>query len=416
ANSPEFASVPAKISQKAREEQRLITTAGKSIIEGSCAMIEAAKSLAVNPKDPPTWQALASHSKNVSDSIKNLVSSIRDKAPGQKECDDAVDNLNINIRDLDQASLSVMDESLSQYRDNNLVGYNEQVEMTCQAMLPIIEKVRQAAKSEAENLGHAVSQMSSYFTPLVNASIGCASNMTNSKRQACYLDQTKSVLECALQLMYASKESGGNSKAIHAHPEIEDSAETMKETILELLSTGESIATEAGVVSGLVESITSSINRCSETGEFSVAENESFVKYQSQMVDSAKEIIRLAQEMVSKSTVDSTQVGNLGAALSHEFNKLASNSTGAIQLAPSQEMASTIRICVQEVGQSCIDLVKCGGACQASPKNTYCQRDLAESARHVGAKVTSLLGVLKATSQGRPSLHRRSLDGVRHHR
>lgn len=77
ANSPEFASVPAKISVKARESQEPITSAGKAIINGSCSMIESAKSLAVNPKDPPTWQSLASHSKSVSDSIKSLVASIR---------------------------------------------------------------------------------------------------------------------------------------------------------------------------------------------------------------------------------------------------------------------------------------------------------------------------------------------------
>lgn len=40
-------------------------------------MILSAKSLALNPKDPPTWQTLASHSKNVSDSIKKLVASIK---------------------------------------------------------------------------------------------------------------------------------------------------------------------------------------------------------------------------------------------------------------------------------------------------------------------------------------------------
>ena len=40
-------------------------------------MIGSAKSLAVDPKDPPTWQDLATHTKVVSESIKKLVSSIR---------------------------------------------------------------------------------------------------------------------------------------------------------------------------------------------------------------------------------------------------------------------------------------------------------------------------------------------------
>jgi len=77
ASSPEFASIPARISMAARASQEPITSAGHSIIEGSCSMVEAAKSLAVSPRDPPTWQLLANHSKSVSDSIKKLVSSIR---------------------------------------------------------------------------------------------------------------------------------------------------------------------------------------------------------------------------------------------------------------------------------------------------------------------------------------------------
>jgi talin len=104
-NSPDFASIPAKISPTACQAQEPITSAGKiifkclakfflifislyvfipgkSIIDGSCSMISAAKSLALNPKDPPTWQALANHSKSVSDSINKLVSSIHDKLPG----------------------------------------------------------------------------------------------------------------------------------------------------------------------------------------------------------------------------------------------------------------------------------------------------------------------------------------------
>ena len=40
-------------------------------------MLQAAKQLAINPKDPPTYQMYSTHSKSVSDSIKRLVSAIR---------------------------------------------------------------------------------------------------------------------------------------------------------------------------------------------------------------------------------------------------------------------------------------------------------------------------------------------------
>ena len=51
--------------------------AGKAMMDGACHMLQAAKQLAVNPRDPATYQLYSGHSKSVSDSIKRLVSSIR---------------------------------------------------------------------------------------------------------------------------------------------------------------------------------------------------------------------------------------------------------------------------------------------------------------------------------------------------
>lgn len=42
--------------------------------------------------------------------------------------------------------------------------------------------------------------------------IGAASNMVHSQPQMVLLDQTKTLTECASQLVYATKEGGGNPK------------------------------------------------------------------------------------------------------------------------------------------------------------------------------------------------------------
>ena len=44
------------------------------------------------------------------------------------------------------------------------------------------------------------------------------------------------------------------------HTDLDESAEAMKEALRDFLSTVETVATEAGVVSGLVDSITASMN------------------------------------------------------------------------------------------------------------------------------------------------------------
>lgn len=126
-------------------------------------MILAAKSLALNPKDPPTWQALANHSKSVSDSIKKLVSSIRDKAPGQKECDDVISKLSNCVRQLDQASLSAISQNLSPRREKSAQAFAEQTTNCAMEIADRIDSVRSAAKGEAEKLGHAVSVLTIYI-------------------------------------------------------------------------------------------------------------------------------------------------------------------------------------------------------------------------------------------------------------
>uniref|UniRef100_K1PFH4 Talin-2 n=1 Tax=Magallana gigas TaxID=29159 RepID=K1PFH4_MAGGI len=124
APSPEFASMPAKISPEARKAKEPIVSAGKAMIDGACHMVTAAKQLAVNPKDPPTYQLYSNHSKSVSEAIKRLVSSIKTcltiYTPGQRECDESIDKLNRSIRDLDQASLAAISQSLQQRTEKSL--------------------------------------------------------------------------------------------------------------------------------------------------------------------------------------------------------------------------------------------------------------------------------------------------------
>lgn len=93
-----------------------------------------------------------------------------------------------------------------------ICNFREQTEASASEILDRLEPLRSAAKYEAEKIGHSVNQVSNYIEPLVNGSIGAASNMTHSKQQMVLLDQTKSVVESVLQLVFATKEGGGNPK------------------------------------------------------------------------------------------------------------------------------------------------------------------------------------------------------------
>lgn len=59
-----------------------------------------------------------------------------------------------------------------------------------------------------------VSQMASYFEPLIMAAISTASKILSSQQQMAVLDQTKTLAESALQMLYTAKEAGGNPKVL----------------------------------------------------------------------------------------------------------------------------------------------------------------------------------------------------------
>ncbi|KAF5290986.1 hypothetical protein FQA39_LY14517 [Lamprigera yunnana] len=398
--SSEFVSIPAKISPQARMAQEPITDAGKKIIDSSCLVINTAKSLVIKPRDPPTWQQFASHSKTVSDSIKKLVASIRDRAPGQSECEKAAITLTYNLRSLDGAYMEAVSQTLTPRKGSSQDLYNQQVARAASELQDTIEPLRQAAKFEAENIGHAVNQMIQYFEPLVQGTIGVASNMSNSKQQELLLDQAKSITEATLQFVYASKDCGGNPKAINIHPDIDECASSTREAVQELLSNLETISTQSGIVSGVVDNLTKAMTRLSDhRASLVISDGDTYVDYQTRMVECAKDIAKTAGEMPTKGATDSQRLAPLSADLSHNYAQLANDSIGAAAASTNGEVALRLKEVVQALGAACVDLVQAGGHCQIR-KDDMALRDLGDFSRIVIEKVSRVLATLQSGSRG----------------
>ncbi|CAI9742944.1 talin-1-like isoform X1 [Octopus vulgaris] len=398
ASSPDFASVPAKISTEAQKAQEPITLAGMSMIDGACHMLQAAKQLAVNPKDPSTYQLYSNHSKSVSDAMKKLVSSIKDSAPGQKECDEAIKQLERIIRELDQAYMLATSQKMVDHNEKTLQGYQEQM-LHC--LCPIIEKVDNicnVAKSEAQNLGHMISFLTNYLGPLAEGAIGAASKMMNSKQLLSTLDFTKTVLESALQFIYACKEGGGNPKAEKAHAQIDETGTGLKDVLQDLLQMIEEAASQAGVVSNMIDSITKSM---AETDlNLDVTDGKSYVDYQTSMVRLARQIASSAQDMLGKNETNISELGALANKLTRDYRQLASNSRGACMTANSPEVTNRIKTSVIELGKSCISLAQDAGSMQSNPSDEFCKRDLNAHVKEVTEKASYVLASLQSGSRG----------------
>lgn len=398
ASNPEFVSIPAQISSEGSQAQEPILVSAKTMLESSSYLIRTARSLAINPKDPPTWSVLAGHSHTVSDSIKSLITSIRDKAPGQRECDFSIDGINRCIRDIEQASLAAVSQNLATRDDISVEALQEQLTSVVQEIGHLIDPIATAARGEAAQLGHKVTQLAGYFEPLILAAVGVASKMLDHQQQMTVLDQTKTLAESALQMLYAAKEGGGNPKAQHTHDAITEAAQLMKEAVDDMMVTLNEAASEVGLVGGMVDAIAEAMSKLDEGTP--PEPKGTFVDYQTTVVKYSKAIAVTAQEMMTKSVTNPEELGGLASQMTSDYGHLALQGQMAAATAEPEEIGFQIRTRVQDLGHGCIFLVQKAGALQVCPTDSYTKRELIECARSVTEKVSLVLSALQAGNKG----------------
>lgn len=230
-------------------------------------MVMSAKQLAVNPRDPHVYQNYSSQSHGISEALKHLVGSIKDSAPGQKESDYAVEQVDRCMHELDRASLAAVSQSLPPRTDNSLEGFQDNLLNSAKQILELLDPLRTAGRNQPEKVGHLVTSIASYAEPMTQGAIGAASKTVNSRQQMAILDQSKTVTESALQMLMAAKEAGGNPKNVQAQQALEENVEGTRECLLELIQTIEEAASSAGYMTSLIDSIAKSIDRVSASFE-----------------------------------------------------------------------------------------------------------------------------------------------------
>ena len=109
----------------------------------------------------------------------------------------------------------------------------------------------------------------------------------------------------------------------------------------DLLQTLERSAAEAGFVSGVLENLNNAIAQLDQP--VVVTQHEiSFADVQTEMVKNAKEIARVSQDMVIKSSSDPRQLSHLANELSHHYASLVTISRTAISVTSNSEVGVTI--------------------------------------------------------------------------
>lgn len=384
------------------------------MLDAASALIAASRSLVANNKDPKLWQSFSTNSKVISDSIIRLAKSIKEKAPAKAECDQVLACIDKCSRHLESVLVAVrMNQplQLSEIADSkSLQTYEEHAINCAQQVMELVDQVRVAAKGEADKLGHLVTEIGQYFEPLVVNVIGCAAKTKfDTQQQTIVLEQTKTVLESAAQLMVASKESAGNPKnTSNLHQAIDENADGTKEVLDDLIQTLEEATAQHGYVSSMVDHINramANVELKEQSSPKSQAEEQDkhmlFVEYQTKIV----QLIKLMQENVkSLSICQRSELGTCAQQLTSTFNFLIMACKGAIQACTNADLQQRIRLTTADLGKSCIELIHLAGRLQQSSQqqgdDKMLRKEFLEQAETVNKRVMNLLNSFKTSARG----------------
>ncbi|CAF3837471.1 unnamed protein product [Rotaria magnacalcarata] len=353
AMSREFASVPALISSTGRQLQEPILAAARNVVDGACRIVDCSKNLIVNAKEPAQWQQLAGHTKNVSESIKRLATSVK-------------------------------------------YFHQEQISSTSHFISELTLDIRQSSKRDAERIGSYVTQFVTYIEPFVHHTIDYVSCMIHKREKCLILDQVKSIVETSLQLIMGTKESGGNIKNTQWHKVVDDNSELLTKSIHKLVHTLEEQSSSIGIMSGLSENIRTLISTLDTT---MLPNQGHFSDYQTCMVEILRQMARTTQEILTQ-TSHTENIRHLANQLTREYNELINATYGAIGTAITNDLATRIKSVVADLGLTCIELIEKLGLYQQNNHDYNLKHTVENLCQKVIEKISYVLAALQTSARG----------------
>ncbi|EGT38898.1 hypothetical protein CAEBREN_31384 [Caenorhabditis brenneri] len=396
ADKPDFAAIQGTISNEGRSSQLPILHASREMLDSSAQMIQTAKSWASAPQDEGTWQRMAVNSKQVSDSIMKLVSAIHDAAPGQMELEAAIGRLSALSGQVERSAMDAYASgSVQQHGANAERQLLQQVQHIASQLEDRVDDLHSAAVEHGERLPKVVQQHCQMVEDLAEAACCVAGMTVDSNQQTELFDKCKTVVEAELAMMLASRESGGNPNAVHAHNNVQEAAGQLKHAIGDMRQTIAKVSSEQGAVQGMVDTISSSIANTDVA--VSTHHGSSFAEAQTRMTAYLEDIRRTALEMP---TLNTTDLGAASLNLSEKYRLVAGDVRQAAGMLPEADIGQRLKLAVQKLGTSCIETVTVAGGKRAHPEDERIQRQLAAQSEQVVERVEQVLAALHSASRG----------------
>ncbi|KAI8851508.1 hypothetical protein BC829DRAFT_488095 [Chytridium lagenaria] len=351
----EFSGTPAKLSTSALQAQKPLIDLNRGIIGSVQDVINSAKLVCSNPKDQSTLQLMSSETKAVTESVQSLISTVINSAPGQKECNDALQKITDNMGLIDAA---IMDATV-----NNLAP---------------------APGAQKDSL-------------CVAWAIGVSSNSPDMTTQIAILNDAKHLSDCIHSFMVAVKQYTGNPSEAVAGTVAGERA-TVRSAVNKLVTTLEGSRDDSGEFSKAVEKIEGLIAtlearvpaKASQPYQVSASDLQAF----------GKTIVERVGDVITKAKTPE-KYREYSGKICDLYESLLGATCTAVAATDDQKVKHGLFDAVRQLGGSTIRLIEAVRLASAKSAADHASRlKLGQAGREVSSNVSNLIVASKEGSRG----------------
>lgn len=397
-SNAEFASAPAQIPAEARLQQEPILRNGRNLVEASCNYLETTKGIAANKDDHGSWQMFSTHHKAMVASLNSLMNAMKASAPGQRDCLAAIDIVSGGLSELDS---HVLDITMGQMQP--VSGDASVFQADALTLLDHLDehasRTRDRAMSDPEKLGTCALQLAKEVLALTKAGAAVASKLRNQEQQVTCINQTKTVAEAALQILFASKKAGGNKEAKDAHAEVQEADSNLKEAATELHGTMQVHAGQSGALNSVLQGVRNDAESMNdpmiESPESGVAAMEKLKRSMRTLTEGTNKVVAGAAAHSGTSFDEACKF--YGRAYHNAANMCKSVVT---QSSEDTELQTVLKKSMGGIGTTVQAFIKAAATSHESPANSKLKQAMGEKCRVVNEQVANFLMTLQKGSRG----------------
>ncbi|KCV69929.1 hypothetical protein H696_03395 [Fonticula alba] len=412
--SPEFAATPAKVSLTGQNTQAPLTHSSRDFVISSKDTVEAIKKLCLDPTDV-TQQAFNDLAKAVGDQLRRLVNQASQMAPGQLECNEAIDQVNMASAEIQAASVNAAVGEL-QPTDPTKTTDSAQLSQVLlnnyRAVLSSAELVAASSKT-GHHFAQAVETLSENFEPFATATIDTAAaasvNGLGQDYQDRLLEAAKNFSEAVAALLYPVKAAGGNPDATAQHMRVDQQLARLQDAGKELVRTVEggsggdyeiindSIATVSGAMERLAVPIAAG-SPDSPSAAGGAHAGRPYNELADEVIAGTRVLAQQLGELARART--SAEVSRLATDIAHSFNLLADTAHAAAGATNEADVSTSILDAVRLLGGSMIRLLDSSKLVAANPNDMQARSKAGTSSREATTNVSRLVAAVKTGSKG----------------